>query len=205
MGGPPDRPRSVIAVVVHRLKKRIANDVLSVRPKVAQLTFSLFERTLHPELFVIQSSRDFDRAAYRAHVDITNCGHVIRVQTDQGTLTEVAAGQHQPLPAGRRMLSQPLAGSRTEEVQSLVGLTYRTHFQLETVGPEMFWMVGQQLGKQPTEGLLHNFDASGRMALGAVSYLNVETRSRSLLIQAIHTFPDDHAIVKIESLFTVTS
>ena len=177
--------------------------MLSVRPKVAQLTFSLFERTLHPELFVIQRSRDFSRSAYRAHVDITNCGHVISVQTDRGPLTEVAAAAHQPLPAGRLLLRQPLAGSRTEEVGSEIGLTYRTHFQLEAAQPEMFWMVGQQLGKQPTEGLLHNFDASGRMALGAVSYLNVQTRARSILVQAIHTFPDDHAIVKIESLFTV--
>ena len=67
----------------------------------------------------------------------------------------------------------------------------------------MFWMVGQQLGTGPTEGLLHRFDSSGRMALGAISYVNIETRRRSMLIQAIHTFPDDYAIVKVESLFTL--
>ena len=64
-------------------------------------------------------------------------------------------------------------------------------------------MVQQQLGKQPTEGLLHTFDASGRMAMGALSYVNVETRQKSMLVQAIHTFPDDYAIVKVESLFTL--
>ena len=40
-----------------------------------------------------------------------------------------------------------------------------------------------------------------RMALGARSYINVETRSRSMLVQAFHTFPDDYAIVKSQSLF----
>ena len=39
------------------------------------------------------------------------------------------------------------------------------------------------------------------MALGAISYLNISSRDRSLLIQAFHTFPDDYAIVKSQSLF----
>ena len=64
-------------------------------------------------------------------------------------------------------------------------------------------MVGQQLGKEPTEGLLHAFDSSGRMAFGGLSYVNIETRRRSMLVQAIHTFPDDYAIVKVESLFSL--
>ena len=41
------------------------------------------------------------------------------------------------------------------------------------------------------------------IALGAVSYINVETRNRSLLVQAFHTFPDDYAIVKSQSLFEI--
>ena len=49
--------------------------------------------------------------------------------------------------------------------------------------------------------MFHKFDSSGRMALGALSYINVETRSRKLFIQAFHTFPDDYAIVKSQSLF----
>ncbi len=51
--------------------------------------------------------------------------------------------------------------------------------------------------------MFHKFDSSGRMALGALSYINVETRSRSLLVQAFHTFPDDCAIVKSQSLIRI--
>jgi len=36
-----------------------------------------------------------------------------------------------------------------------------------------------------------------------VSYVNVEARARSLAIQAFHTFPDDHAIVKTRSVFQI--
>lgn len=67
----------------------------------------------------------------------------------------------------------------------------------------MFWMVNQQLSGDSTEGLLHRFESSGRLAFGALSYVNIETRSASMLVQAIHTFPDDYAILKVESLFSL--
>lgn len=138
-------------------------------------------------------------------IDITNCGHVITWNAGGTTVCEVATSALQPLPKKRCLLSRPLKGSRTERANCRGGVSYQTHFQLEPVDPDLFWMVQQQLGSGPTDGLLHNFDASGRMALGAMSYISIETRQRTMLIQAIHTFPDDYAIVKVESLFSLPS
>jgi hypothetical protein len=187
--------------------------VLSVRPKVAELAFHVFSRSLHPELYTIHQSRVIERVEYQARIDITNCGHVVtwnvpsqnsdQINKPVATICEVATSALQPLPKRRLLLSKSLKGSRTERVNCRTGVCYRTHFQLEPVGPDLFWMVGQQLSKGATEGLLHQFDASGRMALGALSYISVETRRKSMLIQAIHTFPDDYAIVKVESLFSI--
>ncbi|MEO1617078.1 MAG: DUF2617 family protein [Planctomycetota bacterium] len=180
--------------------------MLSVRPKVAELSFHVFSRTLHPELYTVYGTRRIERTAYNATINITNCGHVITWNTTGQapvTVCEVATGAHQPLPTRRCLVSQSLKGSRTESVQCRHGINYRTHFQLEPVSPDMFFMVQQQLSKQPTEGLLHTFEASGRLSLGGLSYVNIETRQRSMLVQAIHTFPDDHAIVKVESLFSL--
>ena len=239
--------------------------MLSVRPKVAELAFHLFSRTLHPELYSVHKTRLISRSRYEARIDITNCGHVIKwtardvgsqdsalqnLNPDHGgpspenltteklfaeveladclpsdvisesslssldmsdgtsgdfTLCEVAMSAQTPLPKRRCLLSKSLKGSRTEYASCRGGIEYRTHFQLERVEPDLFWMVGQQLGTGPTEGLLHHFDSSGRMALGALSYISVETRSHSMLVQAIHTFPDDYAIVKVESLFSLPS
>jgi hypothetical protein len=115
----------------------------------------------------------------------------------------VATSASQPLPSKRCLISTPLKGSRTDSTQCPGGIVYRTHFQLESVAPEMFWMVNQQLSGDSTEGLLHRFESSGRLAFGALSYVNIETRSASMLVQAIHTFPDDYAILKVESLFSL--
>ena len=99
-------------------------------------------------------------------------------------------------------MAYKLKGERNDRVECRGGVRYQCSFQLEPVTPDIFWMFQQELTlDSERKGLLHTFDASGRMALGALSYINVETRNRSLLVQAFHTFPDDYAIVKSQSLF----
>ena len=178
--------------------------VLTVRPKVAELVFQLYGRSLHPELFEVYSSRTVERGEYAATVSITSAGHVVRWRYRGLTMTEVATSAHHPLPQKRRLLSYRLKGQRSDRIQCRGGASYQVNFQLEPVEPEVFWTFQQELALDGArQGMLHRFDSSGRMALGALSYINVETRSRSLLVQAFHTFPDDYAIVKSQSLFEV--
>jgi hypothetical protein len=177
--------------------------VLSVRPKIAELAFRVFARSVHPELYIVHQQRTVQRNLYEAKIEITNCGHVITWRAAGVTLCEVATGACQPLPSDRCLVSLPLKGSRTEKTQCQQGIVYRTHFHLDTVAPEMFWMVNQQLTGDSTRGLLHRFESSGRLAFGAISYVHIDTRAANMLVQAIHTFPDDYAILKIESLFSL--
>src|SRR5688572_17325376 len=78
--------------------------VLSVRPKVAELVFQLYGRSLHPELFQIYSTRQVQRGDYQATIDITSAGHVVTWRYQGLTLTEVAASAHHPLPQKRRLV-----------------------------------------------------------------------------------------------------
>jgi hypothetical protein len=176
--------------------------VLTARPKIAELVFQLYGRPLHPELFQIYSTRTVERGDYRAQIQITSAGHVVTWTYGGLTLTEVCASARHPLPKQRRLMSYCLKGSREDRVPCRGGIVYQVNFQLEPVTPEVFWSFQQGLeidGQR--QGMLHRFDSSGRMALGALSYINVETRSRHLLVQAFHTFPDDYAIVKSQSMF----
>ena len=102
----------------------------------------------------------------------------------------------------RRLLSYGLKGQRTDRVECRGGARYQMKFELEPTNPLVFWTFQQELAVEgQRQGMLHRFGASGRMALGALSYINVESRSRRLLVQAFHTFPDDYAIVKTQSVF----
>ena len=176
--------------------------MLSVRPKVAELAFQLFGRALHPELFNIYKSTTVQRGDYQATLGITSAGHLVTWKYRGLTLTEVACSAQHPLHEKRRLLSFRLKGQRTDKVECRGGIIYQMNFQLEPVAPEVFWAFQAELSAhEEREGLLHTFDSSGRMALGALSYMHVETRQRSLKVQAFHTFPDDYAIVKTQSTF----
>jgi len=178
--------------------------VLTTRPKVAELVFQLYGRPLHPELFQIYQSRSVQRGGYEAKIDITSAGHVVTWRYEALTLTEVAAAANHPLPKKRRLLSYRLKGERTDQLTTRGGIGYQVGFQLEPVDPEIFWTFQEELANDgQRQGMLYQFSASGRMAMGALSYINVETRNRTMLIQAFHTFPDDYAIVKSQSMFTL--
>ena len=178
--------------------------MLTVRPKIAELVFQLFGRPLHPELFEVHQSRTVQRGNYEAKIDITSAGHVVTWRYGGITLTEVAAAANHPLPEKRRLMSYALKGNRSDRVECRAGVRYDVSFQLEPVEPEVFWTFQQELVEDGMrEGMLHRFDSSGRIALGAMSYVHVETRTKRLVVQAFHTFPDDYAIVKSQSVFQI--
>jgi len=176
--------------------------VLSARPNVAEMVFQLYGRTLHPELFEVHATRTIDRGGYAASVSITTAGHLVAWRHGPLTLSEVAAGANQPLPHKRRLLSHRLCGERSDRMECRGGAAYEICFQLETVSPDVFWTFQGELAAGGRKaGLFHQFGGAGRLALGAISWINVETRAQGLFVQAFHTFPDDLAIVKTQSLF----
>jgi hypothetical protein len=178
--------------------------VLTVRPKIAELVFQLYGRALHPELFEVCSSTSVKRENYEAKVDITRTGHVVAWRHAGMLLTEVATSAHHPLPVRRRLMNYRLKGQRSDRVECRGGVSYGVEFQLEPVDPELFWTLQEELLRHGEhQGLLQRFDSSGRIAMGAVSYIHLEARSRSLTVRAFHTFPDDHAIVKSRSVFQI--
>jgi len=178
--------------------------VISARPSVTGLVFQLYGRSLHPELFQQHAVRRVERGAFQAEVVITESGHVVCWRGEGLTLSEVATSAAAPLPMKRRLLSHPIRGERSDSLECTSGVCYETAFQLERVQPDVFWTFQQELCDDGmTHGLFHRFATGGRLAVGAVSWVNVETRTKSLIVQAFHTFPDDFAIVKSQSIFQI--
>ena len=177
---------------------------LVARPKVAELVFQVYRRPLHPELFEVYSSRVIERDHYQAKIEIIGAGHVVTWRHQDLTLTEVATSAHHPLPQRRRLLSYRLRGQRNGHVECWGRVSYDVSLQLEQVDPEVFWVIQEELTRDAQrEGMFHMFGSSGRMALGALSYIHLESFSRRLIVQAFHTFPDDNAIVKSQSLIEI--
>jgi hypothetical protein len=176
--------------------------VLSTRPKIAELVYQLYGRSLHPELFEIHQSRTVERGPYKATVQITNAGHLVAWQYRGLMLTEVAAAAHHPLPQRRRLMSYRLKGDRTDRMEIRAGITYEMRFSLEPADHEKFAAYQRELTLQATRhGMLQRFEPSGRFETGALSYVNIDSRDKVLCVQAFHTFPDDCAVLKIQSWY----
>jgi hypothetical protein len=53
------------------------------------------------------------------------------------------------------------------------------------------------------KGMLQQFEAGGRLEMGALSYVSIESRDKTFRVQAFHTFPDDRALLKIQSWYRI--
>lgn len=179
--------------------------MLSVRPKITELKFHLYARSVHPELIDAFVTREVERQNYRLRIHITSAGHLITFEHDGFILTEVSASTHQLLPKQRLLISEPIEKAATKSASYRDLIDYECEFEFEGVNPKTFLMIQQQLDDRPScEGLLHRFQSSGRMAFGAVSYINVQSFANHVKFRCFHTFPDTCAVMKSESCFRLT-
>jgi hypothetical protein len=173
----------------------------SFRPRVAEMRFQLLGRTVHPELFQTYKSHRIQRDLYSAQFCITSDGHYITWRSGNVVLTEVAASAAQLLPPSNKLVELPLRDSCQDQL-SREGCNYSYEYHLEHVSADMFRMIQKQLGDSANHHeLIQVFNSSGRLPIGGISFIHVESRLQVLRIQAIHTFPDDHVLVKTQSCF----
>ena len=172
-----------------------------VRPPVAELVFQVYAKPLHPELFDILATRIWQREDWRVAIHITRSGHVVSWQNHDGFLTEVADSHLSDISATRRLLHYRLRGEHTASLQCGHGVVYQTSFQVETLAPEIFVHVHDEiLADGAKRGLLHNFQPNHRLAIAPLGFITLETRARCIFVSSFHTFPEENAVVKAQTL-----
>lgn len=176
-------------------------NLLAIRPKVSDLVFQLYGRPLHPELFDILAVRRYEREDYSLRVWITRTGHVLTWENPDVLLCEVADAAEAGHTESRRLLSYRLRGEHAATLALGHGVTYQTSFQVETLAPEVFLHVHDEiLADGGKRGVLHNFQPNHRLAVAPLGHVVVESRPRCLFVTTFHTFPEEHAVVKSQTL-----
>jgi len=175
--------------------------IFSVRPRVSDLVFQLYGRPLHPELFETLAVRKIQHNGAELIVRVTRTGHVISWDCRDLHLTEIAAAADSSLPETRRLLHHKLRGEQSDSVSCCPGVNYQISFQVETLSPEVFQHVHDEIlidgGKR---GLLHNFQPHHRLAISPLGFVTAEARAGCLFLSSFHTFPDELTVVKTQSL-----
>ncbi len=180
--------------------------VKSIRPRVSDLMFVLYGRSLHPELFDIREQGVIRQPDYTATIRICDTGHVVTFQSTGSIVTEIVIPKGHPLPEHREILHRKLKGSRDESHPMECGGAYHLSFQVEKLDPEIFLNMHEELQRDCQRApISHCFGSTNRLSPAALSFVQTDVWPRSLLIHAFHTFPEDCAIVKTQSLFELSS
>ena len=74
-------------------------------------------------------------------------------------------------------------------------------FQVEVLPPDIYLHVHDEiLADGGKRGFLHNFQPNHRLSVAPLGFIAVETRADCLFLSTFHTFPEEHTIVKSQSL-----
>jgi hypothetical protein len=166
------------------------------------LTFSLFQRPLHPELFQIYAQRQLKTNKYEAHVWITGCTHVVSVFAADIYLTEVISTPGQPLPQRGLIERFQFRGPRSHKCTLSRGLSYMTDFQIEKMSPNLYRQSHYDLERfAQNRGLFVKFPELETGGLQPFCYVDFEARQNELHVHAFAAYPEQVAMLKTQSLF----
>ena len=171
------------------------------RPDASQLSFHLFERALHPELFDIYAETHIAGNGFEALLRVCDAGHVLEFRQAERRLTEVIGSHEQELPQRGRSLVHRLRGGRDLDVE-IDGIAYCCSAHVEQLDPEVFDEVQGELQSDAAKALLaYQFPSRHRLESGALSLMQAEATASSLIIHAFHTFPESRSVLRTQSLF----
>ena len=176
----------------------------SDRVRISDLAFQVYNRPLHPDWFAVRAHRRVARGGWEADVRIIEGGHAIVWRAGPVVLTEVLAGAETPLPEAGLLLHAPVRRDRSSTLRPGGGVEYQACYDAERIEPEVFRHLSDELTLDANRAdLFHRFAPRDRLAPAPISRLHVEARPAGLSVQAYHTFPDERAIVRTQSLFEV--
>jgi len=169
------------------------------------LTLLLFQRSLHPEFFKIQSSEQVSRRAYEADIWLVEGGHVISFNAGKTTLTEVIVNSGE-LPTEQRNLLQtiPCRGEKYHEVTIGGNVRYMISTQEEQLSQTLYDATRHEISTYAAKRELMTADMPGTGETGGfLSVLDIERRSHELLVQSFHLFDDNQMVIKTQAIIEV--
>lgn len=171
------------------------------RPDVADMVLRTYERPLHPELFESIRSCTFSVGGHKATVRLGMSGHVLVFRTDEKTLTEVATAKQDSLPEHLLVIHRRLIGYRTHMID-LPGIRYHCSYQLEHVPLDIYLQLHREMEADAHNATLAiTVPGATDHSPNCISLLKCDVLSEGLVVHAFHTFPENAAVLRTQTLF----
>ncbi|WP_437206589.1 DUF2617 family protein [Planctomicrobium sp. SH664] len=174
----------------------------SLRPSIAETSYRFFERPLHPELFSPAVVGRIRTDRYQASLGLCQGGHYLQMTVDGKSVVEVTAPDSQVLSTYG--LQQTYFFRDNEELlfESKTPVPYHFAGQVDTVEFGVFTRVQMELEREAARAFVsYQFPSPHRLLAGPLSLVQVEGSEKMLVVHTFHTFPDDLAVLRTQSLF----
>ncbi len=174
----------------------------SLRPSIRETSYRLFDRALHPELFTPAIVAHVKTDRYRVDVGICEGGHFLQFTSGKRSMLEVTSPAHQLL--SQFGLQETSVFGVDEELILEACSPFRYHFagQVDEVDNTVFTRLELELEFEAKRAFLsHQFPSHNRLFAGPISLIKLEGTANSINIHTFHTFPDDMAVLRTQSLF----
>ena len=177
-------------------------DVGFTRPKVADLLFRLYDAPIHPELFEAFAVREVKLHDATLTVRLTPTGHALTWQQPGAYLLEATTTRH-ALP-DRGLMTHPFQGTRRGRLR-LGNVKYEVSLHAEVLPPDLFAHAHDELAADGARrGVVGYAPPRTRFGLTPLGVVLVQALPSGFAVQTFHTFPDEFALVKTQSLIEVT-
>lgn len=175
--------------------------VSSGRLRIADLTFQVFRRPMHPDWFMTRAFRRVELRGWAADLRIIEGGHAVLFRSGSVCLSEVLSGPETVLPEPGLLFHCHLRRERSAHLRPGGLIEYQSCLDVERTDPEVFRHLCEEMTLDAArDGLFHRFRSANRLAPPPISHLHVDARASTLAIHSFHTFPDECAIVRAQSL-----
>jgi len=172
---------------------------------VANLRFSLYERSLHPELFEIYHDHHIIKKGYEAQIWVTGCTHVISFHRGRSSMVELTADADSILPQRGQLLELPFRGERDHECKRASDINYMMNFQVERMSPAVYSKTHHDLARLGTQrGLFVPFPMWMSNSLTPFTYIDYDAKVNGLHVFTFHAFPGELTVVKTQSIFELS-
>lgn len=172
------------------------------RPDASQLSFHMFERAVHPELFDVYAEARLTADDFAAAIRICEAGHLVEFRRGEHVVTEVTGHARQELPRRGLNLEYRLRGNRDTSVELPGGIRFHYSGHVEKLAAEVFAEIQQELQWDVPRALLsYEFPSVHRLTASALSIIRAEATSGSFAVHSFHTFPASLSVLRTQSLY----
>jgi hypothetical protein len=166
------------------------------------MAIRVYQRALHPEWMLTRSFTRVVQTGWDADLRLIDKGHAVMFRCGGIRLAEVVASGDVELPEPGLLYQSDLRRDRSTRLSQGGLVEYQSCVEVERVDPEIFRYLCEEVALDASANrLFHRLPPTSRMSPAPLAQIHFDVRGRGLSVQSLHTFPDECAILRTQSLF----